>query len=137
MKSIAKGMELTVSFNIGVKADEVYTHDKNVVNNTTTFDDKSFKGIDATANFNITLNADYFDEDVDLKELGEVLTNLVHASVNEVKQQVEEQQIAKEESKVEKSEEARELSKATESKKQAAEVYSDDIDGDEIANGMC
>lgn len=95
MKSIAKGMELTVSFNIGVKADGIYTHDKNVVNNTTTFDDKSFKGVDASANFNIKLNADYFDEDVDLKELGEVLTNLVHVSVNEVKKQVEEQETTK------------------------------------------
>ena len=132
MKSIAKGMELTVSFNIGVKADEVYTHDKNVVNNTTTFDDKSFKGIDATANFNIKLNADHFDEDVDLKELGEVLTNLVHASVNEVKRQVEEQK----ETKVEKSEEVGELS-AVETKEQTAEAYHDTVDGDEIANLMC
>ena len=133
MKSIAKGMELTVSFNIGVKADEVYTHDKTVVDNTTTFDDKSFKGIDATANFNIKLNADYFDEEIELKELGEVLTNLVHASVNEVKRQVEEQK----ETKVEKSEEVGELSKAVETKEQTAEAYHDTVDGDEITNGMC
>ena len=112
MKLIAKGLEMSVNFNISVKADKVSTHNKSVVDNTTTFNDEIYEGVNASAGFNFNMKADSCDEDIDLKYFGEIMTNLVNKSVSEVKEKIEEQ-------------------KTTE------ESYSDDIDGDEIANLMC
>ena len=133
MKVLVKGLEMSVNFNVSVKADKVSGHNKNIVDNRTTFDDNICEGVNANAGFNINIKAESYDNEIDLKELTEALNSLISKSVSEVKQQVEEQEVVKEETEVETPEvEVKELSKTTNE-----EPYSDGIDGDEIANLMC
>ena len=125
MKVLVKGLEMSVNFNVSVKADKVSEHNKNIVDNRTTFDDNIYEGVNANAGFNINIKAESYDNEIDLKELTEALNTLVNKSVSEVKEKIEEQKTT---------EEPVEKNSATDS---SEEPYSDDIDGDEIANGMC
>lgn len=95
MKSRAKGLEITVNFNIGIKAGSIELSNNEV-----------YKDVDASCNFNIKFGADEYEDEIDLKELTIALDTLVNKSISEVKEKIE-------------------------------EPYSDDIDGDEIANAMC
>jgi len=123
MKSRAKGLEITVNFNIGIKAGSIEL--SNERNDNPRKNNEVYKDVDTCCNFNIKFGADEYEDEIDLKELTEALNTLVNKSVSEVKEKIEEQKTT---------EESAEKNSATDS---SEEHYSDDIDGDEIANGMC
>lgn len=120
MKSRAKGLEITVNFNIGIKVGSAELHNE------------SYKDVDACCNFDIKFAADEYEDDVNLKELTEALNTLINKSVSEVNEQVREQKITTEQDTT--TTKAVKENTPAESEK---EPYSDDIDGDDIANAMC
>ena len=123
MKSRAKGLEITVNFNIGIKAGSIELSNEGSDNPRK--NNEVYKDVDTSCNFNIKFGADEYEDEIDLNELTEALNTLVNKSVSEVKEKIEEQKTT---------EEPAEKTPATDS---SEEPYSDDIDGDEIANGMC
>ena len=123
MKSRAKDLEITVNFNIGIKAGSIELSNERSDNPRK--NNEVYKDVDASCNFNIKFGADEYEDEIDLKELTEALNTLVNKSVSEVKEKIEEQKTT---------EEPVEKNSATDS---SEEPYSDDIDGDEIANLMC
>ena len=141
MKSRAKGLEITVNFNIGVKAGSMELRNERFENDKPRKNDEAYKDLDASCSFNIKFSADEYEDDIDLKELSETLNTLISKSVSEVKEQVKEQKITTEQESTK--ETVVEAAKETPKKESrtvtdsSEEPYSDDIDGDEIANGMC
>lgn len=132
MKSRAKGLEITVNFNIGIKVGSAELFNERFENDKPRKINESYKDVDACCNFDIKFAADEYEDDVNLKELTEALNTLINKSVSEVKEQVREQKITTEQDTT--TTEAVKENTPTESEK---EPYSDDIDGDDIANAMC
>lgn len=123
MKSRAKGLEIIVNFNIGIKAGSIEL--SNEGSDSPRKNNEVYKDVDTSCNFNIKFGADEYEDEIDLKELTKALNTLVNKSVSKVKEKIEEQKMT---------EGSAEKNLATDS---SEEPYSDDIDGDEIANGMC
>ena len=141
MKSRAKGLEITVNFNIGIKAGSAELHNERFENDKPRKNNEVYKDVDACCNFNVKFSAEEYEDEIDLKELTEALNTLINKSVSEVKEQVKEQKITTEQESTKETivEAAKETPKkeSTTVTDSSEEPYSDDIDGDEIANGMC
>jgi hypothetical protein len=93
MREEIKGLKVSVNFNISVKADKVFIHDKREYR---TFHDEQYEGLDASAGFNVNFDADSYTGELDLKEFGDMLNNMIKKSKKEVHEQIQEQKTVKE-----------------------------------------
>lgn len=126
MVSKIKGLKASIEFNISVKADSMELHNIRKEKEESRDNNEKYENIDAGCSFGIHFDADEYDGEVDLKELTDAVSVLVQKSVKEVKTQIKEQEETKPE-----------MEKTTSPADSSEEVYSDSVDGDEIANAMC